>query len=75
MLTETAAYPPDVREAHTGFVKARGGSLAGHPAARQRGQPRRFPATTAARGLLRMLFAEFSVEEVIMSRKITRCHR
>jgi hypothetical protein len=51
-------------------------SLAGHIAALQRrGHLRSFPATTAARGFLRMLFAYFAVEEIIMGRRIVRSHR
>jgi AcrR family transcriptional regulator len=76
MLAEVHTYPPDVRDAHTAFVRAMDESLAGHLAALQRrGQLRSFPASTAARGFLRMLFAYFAVEEIIMGRRIARGHR
>ena len=76
MLAEVHTYPPDVRDAHTAFVRAMDGSLAGHLAALQRrGHLRSFPASTAARAFLRMLFAYFAVEEIIMGRRIARGHR
>jgi AcrR family transcriptional regulator len=76
MLAEVHTYPPEIRNAHTAFVRAMDESLAGHLAALQRrGQLRSFPATTAARGFLRMLFAYFAVEEIIMGRRISRGHR
>lgn len=76
MLAEVHEYPADVRAAHTAFIRAMDSSLAGYFAARQRqGQLRSFPAMTAAKGFLRMLFAYFAVEEIIMGRRIARDHR